>query len=133
MTTQTMTLMTILSPMMSDPLGIMVRTVLSFEALVVLFALLVARTTGASGSVVALGVGLSVGCVVIAGMWGRARRFSLAAGSVAQVALIGCGVVVTSMYVLGGIFALLWVVALFAGRRVAAQTAARSGLSATAD
>jgi hypothetical protein len=37
---------------------------------------------------------------------------------VLQVAAIGLGVVVPTMFVLGGVFALLWAMALVLGRRI---------------
>jgi len=47
-------------------------------------------------------------------------------GSLLQIPLIGYGMVVTSMYVLGGIFALLWIAAILVGR---AGEAARARLT----
>jgi len=47
-------------------------------------------------------------------------------GSLLQIPLVGYGTVVTSMYVLGGIFALLWIAAIIVGR---AGEAARARLT----
>lgn len=49
--------------------------------------------------------------VVVAAMWRRHRRFAVVAGSMLQVALIACGAFIWPMYILGVIFAALWVVA----------------------
>ena len=58
----------------------------------------------------ALGVGgaLAIGCIVVAGM--IRRPWAYIAGGVLQVLAIACGVIVPVMFVVGGIFAVLWVV-----------------------
>jgi hypothetical protein len=82
---------------------------------------------------VAVGLGLCVACLVLAGLlrWEAAYL----AGWAIQVAAIALGFVVTMMFLLGAIFALLWGAAYFVGRKIerergeayAAYDAARSG------
>jgi hypothetical protein len=56
--------------------------------------------------------------VVLAGLAGRRLAWTLAGGSALQVALIASGSVVSVMYILGAIFALLWVIGIWLGHRV---------------
>jgi hypothetical protein len=69
----------------------------------------------------AVGLGLSVACLVLAGLlrWEAAY----AVGWAIQVAAIGLGFVITMMFVLGAIFALLWGAAYFLGRRIERERA----------
>jgi len=95
-------------------------TVLIFEAIVIGLAIPVAITieheshlrAGVAGGVLA-GV-----AVLLAAVVGRpGQGWALVAGSVLQAALIAAGLVVPAMYVLGAIFAGLWAVAIWLGRR----------------
>jgi Protein of unknown function (DUF4233) len=92
--------------------------VLFFEALIVALAIPVGLTlTDAphAGVVLAFG-GVSVACLLCAGL----LRFSWAygLGSVLQVAVLACGLIVPTMLILGVIFGALWIAALRYGRRV---------------
>jgi hypothetical protein len=64
----------------------------------------------------AVGLGLCVACLLLAGLlrWEAAY----AVGCVIQVAAIALGFVVTMMFVIGAIFALLWGSAYFLGRKI---------------
>jgi Protein of unknown function (DUF4233) len=95
-------------------------TVLVFEAIVIGLAIPVAitiehvahRPAGIAGGVLA-GV-----AVLLAAVVGRpGQGWALAAGSVLQLAVIAAGVVVPAMFALGTIFAALWVIAIWLGRR----------------
>ena len=56
--------------------------------------------------------------VLLAAVVGRpGQGWALAAGSLLQVAMIAAGLVVPAMFVLGAIFAALWAVAIWLGRR----------------
>jgi hypothetical protein len=70
----------------------------------------------------AVGLGLGVLCLLLAGT----LRFEVAyvAGWVVQIVAIGLGLVVTMMFVLGPIFALLWGTAYFLGGRIERERAA---------
>ena len=101
--------------------------VLVFEGLVVFFAMLVAldlsdvddATCGGSAARRRWRASLLAGLL--------RRRWALAAGSVLQVLIIGTGFVVPTMFFLGAVFAGLWFLAIFLGRRVERlQAAARA-------
>jgi hypothetical protein len=70
----------------------------------------------------AVGLGLCVACLLLAGLlrWEAAY----AVGWLIQVVAIGLGFVVTIMFVLGTIFALLWGTAYFLGRKIERDRAA---------
>jgi hypothetical protein len=92
--------------------------VLVFEGMVVFFAMLVALDLSDVSHAVLWWIGSAslVACVVLAGL--LRRPWALAAGSVLQVLIIGTGAVVPTMYFLGALFAGLWFLAIFLGRRV---------------
>jgi hypothetical protein len=77
-----------------------------------------------SGPAVTAGLGLAVVALVVCAL--LRYRWGYVAGSLVQVAAIALGFVVTTMFVLGGIFALLWGAALVLGRRVDAAKAQRA-------
>jgi hypothetical protein len=90
-------------------------SVLSMEVVVFWLAIIVAIIQEHVSVAAALAVGgaLAVGCIVIAGM--IRRPWAYIAGGVLQVLAIACGVVVPVMFVVGGIFAVLWVVSIRMG------------------
>jgi Protein of unknown function (DUF4233) len=103
--------------------------VLVFEGLVVFFATLVAKDLSDVDDATVWWVGgtAAVACVVLAGF--LRRRWALVVGSGLQLLIIGAGVVVPTMFLLGAVFAALWFLAIYLGRRVerldaAARTAA---------
>lgn len=101
---------------------------LSMEAIVLLLWIPVAiSVAGVSTSLaLATGLGLAVLCVLAIGGLGRGWGYHL--GWVVQVLAIALGFVVTPMFFLGAIFALLWFLALRLGRQVeAAQSAGGDG------
>jgi hypothetical protein len=69
-----------------------------------------------TGTALWLGLGLCVACLVVAGLLRMAWAYAL--GWAIQVAAVALGVEVSAMYVLGGIFLLLWGTAYFLGRRI---------------
>jgi hypothetical protein len=100
--------------------------VLVFEGMVVFFAMLVALDLSSVDNATLWWVGSTafVACVVLAGL--LRRRWAITAGSVLQLLIIGTGFVVPTMFFLGALFAGLWFLALFLGRRVERlQAAAR--------
>lgn len=70
----------------------------------------------------AVGLGLATLCLLLAGM--LRREWAYAAGWLVQVAAIGLGLVVPIMFVLGGVFALLWGTADWLGRKIERERAA---------
>lgn len=106
---------------------VLCSSVLVFEAIVVLLAIPVAVNTGTiSGTpgLIAGGFVLAVLLVLGAGVLGRS--WGLAYGWVLQALLVLAGLVVPLMFVVGGIFAVLWWLAIHYGRKGDALKAARS-------
>ena len=95
-------------------------TVLIMEAIVIGLAIPVAivgehANRGVAGGV---GGGLAICALLIGGVVGRPRMgWALWAGTVLQALVIAAGVVVPAMYVLGVIFAALWVTGIWLVRR----------------
>lgn len=95
-------------------------TVLIFEVVVIWLAIPVAISIAHAKPVQAGVVGgvLALAALVIAGLVGRpGQGWTLAGGTVLQVAVIATGVVVPVMYGLGVIFGALWLTAIWLGRR----------------
>ena len=69
-----------------------------------------------------IGLGLAAACILLAGMLRAEWAYSL--GWVIQGAAIGLGFVIPLMFVLGGIFALLYGSAYFLGRKIERERAA---------
>ncbi|HEY3925340.1 MAG TPA: DUF4233 domain-containing protein [Acidothermaceae bacterium] len=90
-------------------------SVLAMEVVVFWLAIIVAIVQEHVSVAAALAVGgaLAVGCIVIAGM--IRRPWAYVAGGVLQALAIACGIVVPVMFVIGGIFAVLWVVCIRLG------------------
>lgn len=93
-------------------------TILVLEALVVGFAALVAHglRVGEPGVVWGLAGALALSLVLAAGVVGRPGGYVV--GSVLQVPILAAGLLVPMMWVVGGIFVALWVVALRLGGRI---------------
>lgn len=95
--------------------------VLVFEAIVIGLAILPAIVLEHANRGLAGGVGgaLAVCALLIGGVVGRPRMgWALVAGTVLQLLVIAAGVVVPAMYVLGVIFAALWVTGIWLARRL---------------
>lgn len=105
-------------------------SILVCEALVIGFALLVAKDLSEVDQSVVLAVGGAAAllCLVLAGM--LRHRWAYIAGSVLQVLLIAAGFVVPVMFALGLIFAAIWVLAIYLGRRVERIQAAHAARAA---
>jgi hypothetical protein len=90
-------------------------SVLSMEVIVFWLAIIVAIVQSHVAVPIALAVGgaLALGCIVVAGL--ISRPWAYRAGSVLQVFAVACGVVVHVMFVVGVLFAVLWVVAVRMG------------------
>ncbi|WP_435742481.1 DUF4233 domain-containing protein [Nocardioides sp. SYSU DS0663] len=83
-----------------------------------------------AGRALAVGLGLAVVCLLLAGM--LRRPWAYTAGWLVQVAAIALGFVVPLMFVLGAIFALLWGTADFLGRKIERERAAAYAAMAAA-
>ena len=75
-----------------------------------------------TGTALAVGLGLTVVCLLLAGM--LRRPWAYAAGWAVQVAAVALGFAVPMMFPLGAIFALLWGTADLLGRRIERERAA---------
>ena len=108
---------------MRNPKRMMAASVLVGEALVVLFAALVAMRLSEAGMRTSLvtGGGLALACLLCAGL--LRSRAGYALGTALQVLVVAGGFWVPLMFAAGGIFALLWVVALRAGTRIEREQA----------
>lgn len=91
-----------------SPRRIFAATTLTMEALVIGFAILVAKDLSSlsRGEVVGGGLVLAVLCLLLAGLLRRPGAY--AAGWVLQVLVVLCGFVVPLMFVMGAIFLALW-------------------------
>ncbi|MDT9591866.1 DUF4233 domain-containing protein [Nocardioides zeae] len=101
----------------------MCAAVLTLQAIVmVLVAPVITQFTDvATGLAYAIGGGLAVACVLVAGMLRRPAGYT--AGWVLQVVAIGLGVLVPIMFVTGALFAALWATADLMGRSIERQRA----------
>jgi hypothetical protein len=75
------------------------------------------------GTALAIGLGLAVGCLLVAGMLRGEWAYLL--GWLIQLGAVGLGFVIPLMFFLGGVFALLWGTAYFLGRKIERERAAR--------
>jgi Protein of unknown function (DUF4233) len=105
-------------------------TVLIMEAVVIALAIVPAIAlehlrAGVAGGV---GGGLAVCALLLGGLVGR-RAWALWAGSVLQALVIAAGALVPAMYVLGAIFAALWITGIWLARRLQAAPAPGTGTS----
>ena len=95
-------------------------TVLILEAVVIALTIVpVVKLEHVAPGSAGLTAGLAVVlAVVLAALARRRLAVTLAGGSVLQALVIASGVVLPVMYILGGIFALLWVTGIWLGHRV---------------
>jgi hypothetical protein len=102
-------------------------TVLVMEAVVVLLAIVPAKVMEhvSAGTAGAVGGGIALLAIVLAGFVGR-RRWALYAGSVLQLLVIAAGAVIPVMYVLGVIFTALWFTGIWLARKVESEAAERA-------
>ena len=109
----------------------MCASVLAFEAIVLGLTTPVMITAADvdTGSSLVVGLGLTVAAVVVAAL--LRFRWAYALGTLLQVAAVGLGFVVPTMFVLGVIFAAFWAMAIVLGRRVDAAKAARAQAAAS--
>ena len=112
---------------MRSPTRIIAATTLTCEALVVIFAGLVAKDLSSLSLGAALGIsaGLAVGCLLAAGM--LRTRLGYVLGSILQVLIIGYGFWLHTMFFVGVLFAGLWILALVMGTRAEREAERRWG------
>jgi hypothetical protein len=93
-------------------------TVLAMEAVIALLAIVPAKVLGhASGGTAAAVCGaVALVAIVLSGVVGK-RPWALYVGSVFQLAVVATGVLLPAMYVIGGIFAVLWFTGIWLARK----------------
>jgi hypothetical protein len=96
----------------------LLTTVLSMEAVVVLLAIVPAKTLGhvSAGMAAAVCGVIAILAIALCRYVGRGKG-ALYAGSVFQALVIASGVLVSAMYILGGIFTALWFTGIWLGRK----------------
>ena len=101
----------------------MCAAVLSLEAITLGLTtpVLITIADVSAGTAVAIGVGLAVVCLLLAGM--LRAEWAYLAGYVVQAAAIGLGFVIPVMFGLGLVFAALWAGADLLGRKIERERA----------
>ena len=100
------------------------ETMLLLEAFLVVFATLVAfgLKVAPAAQVWTVGLGLALVLGLLSGV--QRHRTGRVAGSAAQLAVLACGLAVPMMFVVGGVFVVLWVALLRLGARIDRERAA---------
>ncbi|MDN4160477.1 DUF4233 domain-containing protein [Nocardioides abyssi] len=111
------------NPEQRSPRRGMCAAILCLEAIALGLTTPVMITVADVGTATALtiGLGLMLVCLLLAGM--LRKPWAYTAGWVVQVAAVALGLIVPLMFVLGGIFALLWGTADFLGRKIERERA----------
>lgn len=101
----------------------MCAAVLTLEAIAVALSVPVMITISEVGAALAvtLGLGLAVLCILVAGMLRREQGYL--AGHALQVGAVALGLLAPMMFVVGGLFALLWGTAYGLGRKIERERA----------
>jgi hypothetical protein len=99
-------------------------TVLILEAFVIALTIVPAVKLGhvAPGSAALVAGIATLAAIVLAGLARRVLAVTLVGGSLLQALVIAAGSVLPVMYILGVIFALLWVTGIWLGHRVESQS-----------
>jgi hypothetical protein len=99
-------------------------TVLILEAVVIALTVVPAvKLEDATPLSAGLAAGIAVvAAIVLAALARRVLPVTLVGGSLLQALVIASGVILPVMYILGGIFALLWVTGIWLGHRVENST-----------
>ena len=92
--------------------------VLAFEVVVLWLFIPVAVTISGLSAGVALPLGLGAGLACIVAIALLRRPHGIAVGGAVQVLVVALGLVVPAMFVIGGVFALLYFSALRLGRQI---------------
>ena len=101
-------------------------TVLGMEAVIALLTIVPAKVLGhaSAGTAAAVCGSIALAAIALAGLVGR-RPWALYAGSVLQLAIIACGILLPVMYVLGVIFTALWFTGIWLARKWEAEPTSR--------
>ena len=93
-------------------------TVLILEALVVLLAIPIAINVSDANATYALIIGIALAGLLVLTVVVISRPIAVPVGCVLQALVIASGIVVPTMFFIGGLFALLWFYAVRNGQRV---------------
>ena len=93
-------------------------TVLILEALVVLLAIPIAINVSDANATYALIIGIALAGLLVLTVGVITRPIAIPIGWALQVLVIASGIVVPTMFFIGGLFALLWFYAVRNGQRV---------------
>ena len=93
-------------------------TVLALEAIVVLLAIPIAINNSNVDSTWALVVGFGIALLMFLTIGIITKPYAIPIGWVLQVLTVASGFIVPTMFIVGGIFALLWFFAVQNGQRV---------------
>ena len=118
---------------MRSPLRTLAATMLSLEALVLVFAALVAKDLSdlTAGQALAGGGVLALACLLTAGLLRLRAGYWI--GWALQLALVATGVVVPMMFGVGLLFTALWVGALVTGTKIERERAYVAAVRARRD
>jgi hypothetical protein len=107
-------------------------TVLLMEVVVIWLAIPVAISVEHARPLPAIitGVAAAVAAVVLAMLARRRLSWTIVGGSVLQALVIAAGVIVPGLYILGAIFAALWITGIWLGRSVELASARYQAQSA---
>ncbi len=99
-------------------------SVLALEAIVVILASSLLYTNGSVDSLgIAYAVGLALAVLLLVTIGFVTKRSGIAMGWILQVALLALGFWIPTMWIVGGIFAVLWYFAVRNGTRIDALRA----------
>lgn len=109
-----------------NPMGRVMLSILCFEAVVCGLAIAGMIMVSAVPPATAFGLGLSAAALAVlaAGLLRRPPGYPLA--WLTQLVVIGLGLATSMMYLVGGMFALLWITCFGLGRKLELQAARRS-------
>lgn len=93
-------------------------TVLVLEALIVLLAIPIAINVSDANATLALIVGFALAGLLVLTVGVITKPIAVPIGWVLQVLVIASGIIVPTMFFVGGLFALLWFYAVRNGQRV---------------
>jgi Protein of unknown function (DUF4233) len=105
---------------------VMCGAVLGFESVILLLTIPVLVTVADVDTAWALAVGLGLAVLAVVGSATLRHPYGYWLGHLVQVGAVGLGFLTPVMFLLGAIFAALWVLALVLGRRVEEAKAARA-------
>jgi Protein of unknown function (DUF4233) len=105
---------------------VMCGAVLGFESVILLLTIPVLVTVSDVDGTWAVAIGVGLAVLAVAGAATLRHPYGYWLGHLVQVGAVGLGFLTPVMFLLGAIFAGLWVLALVLGRRVEDAKAARA-------